>query len=61
MEPRDEQPRRGPAWRAAEEFGIDMPALEANLRLTVEERLMAHRRALATIEALREANRKRNV
>jgi len=39
-------PDAGPAWRAAFEAGCDMEELEANLRLTPEERLLKHDRKL---------------
>ena len=35
-------PDAGPAWRAAYEAGCDMEHLEANLRLTPEQRLLKH-------------------
>jgi hypothetical protein len=35
-------PDAGPAWRAAYEAGCDMEHLEANLKLTPEERLLKH-------------------
>ena len=35
-------PDAGPAWRAAYEAGCDMEQLEANLKLTPEERLLKH-------------------
>jgi len=35
-------PDAGPAWRAAFDAGCDMEQLEANLRLTPEERLIKH-------------------
>jgi len=39
-------PDAGPAWRAAYEAGLDMAALEENLRLTPEERMDKHQRQL---------------
>jgi hypothetical protein len=39
-------PDAGPAWRAAYEAGINMEQLEANLRLTVEERFLKHDKLL---------------
>jgi hypothetical protein len=39
-------PDAGPAWRAAYKAGLDMAALEENLRLTPEERLEKHQRIL---------------
>jgi hypothetical protein len=35
-------PDAGPAWRAAFDAGYDMEELEANLRLTPEQRLLKH-------------------
>jgi hypothetical protein len=35
-------PDAGPAWREAYEAGCDMEHLEANLKLTPEERLLKH-------------------
>jgi hypothetical protein len=32
-------PDEHPDWRAAREYGIDVTLLEANLRLTVEQRI----------------------
>jgi hypothetical protein len=34
-------PSRGPAWEAAIDMGIDVTLLDANLQMTVEERLLA--------------------
>jgi hypothetical protein len=39
-------PDAGPAWRAAFEAGCDMEELEANLRLTPEERIAKHDKLL---------------
>ncbi|MDB6025435.1 MAG: hypothetical protein JWM68_1658 [Verrucomicrobiales bacterium] len=39
-------PDAGPAWRAACEFGCDMSLVEESLRMTEEERLADHQRAL---------------
>ena len=39
-------PDAGPEWRAAYEAGIDMAALEENLRLPPEERIEKHQRIL---------------
>lgn len=44
----------GPAWRAACDYGLDMSLVEEMLRLTPEERLAAHQRALDMILALKE-------
>lgn len=43
-----------PAWRAACEYGFDMSLIEEALRLSPEERLEAHQRALDMILELRE-------
>jgi hypothetical protein len=39
-------PDAGPAWRAALEYGFDMSLVEDALRLTPEQRLEQHQRAL---------------
>ncbi len=39
-------PGAGPAWRAACEYGFDMSLVEEALRMTPEERLEAHQKAL---------------
>jgi hypothetical protein len=49
----------GPAWQAAEEFGVDMAQLEANLMKTPWERIQQHSRALNTAILLREAMEKK--
>lgn len=49
----------GPAWRAACEYGFDMSLVEEALRLTPEQRLEEHQRALdliLEIESARELN-----
>jgi len=45
----------GPAWRAAEEFGIDMDLLAESLALTPAERLRLHMIALRRVERLEAA------
>jgi hypothetical protein len=45
----------GPAWRAAEESGIDMSLVADSLRRPVWERIQQHRAALDTLLMLREA------
>jgi hypothetical protein len=50
----------GPAWKAAEAYGIDMSLIESNLRKTPEERIRSHGRVLEMALALREAMRRRN-
>ena len=47
-------------WQIAEESGVDMSLIEANLRLTPQERIRAHNRALNTANQLRDAMRKRD-
>jgi hypothetical protein len=39
-------PDAGPAWRAASEYGLDMSLLEESLRMSEDERLADHQRAL---------------
>ena len=39
-------PDAGPEWRAAYDGGLDMEALEENLRLTPEQRIEKHQRML---------------
>ena len=48
---------KGPAWKAAEDYGFDMSLVESNLRKSVEERIRCHCRALRTARNLREAVR----
>jgi hypothetical protein len=48
-------PDAGPAWRAAVEYGFDMSLVEEALRMTPEQRLEQHQRALDTILELKEA------
>lgn len=51
-------PGRGPcpdAWQAAQQYGIDMSALLANLDKTVLERIRNHDRAVAMAAILRQA------
>jgi hypothetical protein len=48
-------PDAGPAWRAACEYGFDMSLVEESLKLTPEERLERHQRALDTVLQLMEA------
>ncbi len=52
-------PDAGPAWRAACQYGFDMSLIEATLRLSPEQRLEEHQRALdllLEIETARESN-----
>ena len=48
-------PDAGPAWRAAAEYGFDMSLIEDALRLTPEQRLEQHQRALDLILEVKEA------
>ena len=48
-------PNAGPAWRAAAEYGFDMSLVEDALRLTPEQRLEQHQRALDMMLELKEA------
>lgn len=53
----EEQPKRkkGPAWKAAEDYGFDMSIIESNLRRTPLQRIRAHDAALQAIRQLRES------
>lgn len=46
-------PSYGPDWDAAIELGIDVAALERNLALTPEQRLLNHQRARQALQLLR--------
>jgi hypothetical protein len=48
-------PDAGPAWRAAMEYGFDMSLVEDALKLTPEQRLEQHQRALDLVLAVKEA------
>lgn len=48
-------PDAGPAWRAAAEYGFDMSLIEDTLRLTPEQRLEQHQRALDLVIEVKEA------
>jgi hypothetical protein len=51
-------PDAGPAWRAACEYGFDMSLVEDALRMSPEERIQEHQRALDLVlelEAARDA------
>ena len=48
-------PDAGPAWRAAAKYGFDMSLVEDALRLTPEQRLEQHQRALDLIIEVKEA------
>jgi hypothetical protein len=52
----NEPPRaRGPAWKAAEDYGFDMSIVEANLSKTPAERVRQHCEALELGLRLRKA------
>ncbi len=48
-------PDAGPAWRAAVEYGFDMSLVEDALRLTPEQRLEQHQRALDLVLEVKES------
>jgi hypothetical protein len=48
-------PDAGPAWRAAAEYGFDMSLVEDALRMTPEQRLEQHQRALDLVLEVKEA------
>jgi hypothetical protein len=50
---------KGPAWRAAEEYGFDMSLVESNLRKTPAERIHAACKAMSLAAELRRAMEKR--
>ena len=45
----------GTAWRAAEDYGLDMSLVAESLRLPVWERIQQHQAALDTLLMLRKA------
>ena len=52
-------PDAGPAWRAAADYGFDMSLVESALRMSPEQRIEEHQRALnlvLEIESSRELN-----
>jgi hypothetical protein len=49
------QPVKGPAWLAAEEYGLDMTLVEDALRKPVWRRIQEHRSALSLARMLRAA------
>ena len=52
----DSQPNNaGPAWRAAEEYGLDMTLVADALRRPVMQRIEQHQAALDTLLMLRSA------
>ena len=50
---------KGPAWKAAEDYGFDMSVVECSLRRTPAERLRDHARVLSMVARLRTAMRKK--
>jgi len=54
-EPLTFTPVKGPAWLAAEAYGIDMSLVEDSLRKPIAQRLKEHDVAQQTIEMLRKA------
>lgn len=52
------RPVYGPAWRKAEEQGLDMSLIEENLAKTPWERMQDHAGALRLVETLQEAGRR---
>lgn len=50
---RSEWPSYGPDWDAAIEMGVDIAALERNLALTPEQRLVRLQKAIHAIAVLR--------
>ncbi|MDA1139437.1 MAG: hypothetical protein O3B01_12710 [Planctomycetota bacterium] len=53
-----ERPRnRGPAWKAAEDYGFDMSLVEANLSKTPAERVRQHCEAVDFALKLRKVMR----
>ena len=48
-------PDAGPAWRAACEYGFDMSLVEDALRMTPEQRIAEHQRALDLVLELEAA------
>ena len=60
MEPDDLRPPRGPAWRSAEEYGLDMSLVESTLRRTPEQRIRLNEHSVAMVLELREAMKRRN-
>jgi hypothetical protein len=48
-------PDAGPAWRAAQEAGLDMSLLEHALELTPAERLHEHQQVLDFLLTVRES------
>lgn len=45
-------PDAGPAWRAAADYGFDMSLVEEALRMTPEQRIEQHQRALDLVLAV---------
>ena len=62
-EPEKKKVKKGPAWRAAEAFGLDMSLVEANLELTPAERIQFQSRLMKLDQSLQrgmEASRGRS-
>ena len=55
MDAPEHTPILGPAWKAAEAYGVDMSLLEESLRMTPVERTRANARALVRMLDLRRA------
>ena len=53
-------PDAGPAWRAACEFGFDMSLVEVALRMSPEQRLEEHQRALNLILEIEAARQQKS-
>ncbi len=51
----------GPAWREAHDAGIDMSLIEANLKLTPEERLAQHQQVIDFLLEVRAAGETKSV
>lgn len=51
-------PDAGPAWRAAQEAGIDMSLIEEALKLTPEQRLAEHQQVINFLLEVQEAGQR---
>jgi len=58
LTPRGRGSPEGPCWQAARAWGCDMSLLEHNLKLTPDQRIRNHQRALRTVVLLRQAMEK---
>ncbi len=54
-QPKKNEVKKGPAWRAAEAFGLDMSLVEANLELTPAERIHFQSRLMKFDQSLQRA------